>query len=470
MISYFNKNLFFCSAWHRELLYPRFCRANGGFFISNTMMKNARKCFWYFFCTTLLTLVSTTTWASSLSPKSLLIYYSWPSEINGTYSVDGAAAEMGQYDYVVLGDGLEKTSHSDHDNTAKIIAHADMAATMVFGYIDLGVSTQNLDISEIKTSVDEWAMMGVTGIFFDDFGYDYGTTRERQNEAVEYVHDIGLSVIANAWKPDDVFNSTVVAKSNPTGLATQLASNDFYLFESLQISEGAYVSETTWQSKADTLKTYQDTLGFKILAVTTNDSANAYDQDKFYYAWYAGLMYGYEAIGWGEYWFSALDANAVYREPPSVDAGTVFLAAPSHVSPAHSRNTDMGTIDLNTTTHTYGFTKIAADLVISGFAKHPLKKNTFVATIGNTGKTDAGKFVVALNLDGKNIPVARIGVASLAFGATKNITLTYTSPLPSTFKLPSSLNQRAVLTVDSGGTIAETNESNNRATILVTAP
>ncbi len=43
---------------------------------------------------------------AGLAPGTLLIYYGWPSGINGTFAVAAAAAELARYDHVVLGDGL----------------------------------------------------------------------------------------------------------------------------------------------------------------------------------------------------------------------------------------------------------------------------------------------------------------------------------------------------------------------------
>src|SRR5262249_4917486 len=85
----------------------------------------------------------------SLAPRTLLVYYAYASGINGTFSVPGAAAAFGQYNYVVLGDGLEQVTHPDHANTVSILANPQMAGTTVFGYIDLGVTTQDLPDAEI---------------------------------------------------------------------------------------------------------------------------------------------------------------------------------------------------------------------------------------------------------------------------------------------------------------------------------
>ena len=53
------------------------------------------------------------------------------------------------------------------------------STTTAFGYIDLGVTTQDLPLTEVYARIDEWKATGAQGIFLDDFGYDYGTTRDR---------------------------------------------------------------------------------------------------------------------------------------------------------------------------------------------------------------------------------------------------------------------------------------------------
>ncbi len=294
--------------------------------------------------------------AQSLNPAKLLIYYGYPSQINGVSSNQAAADTLGQYDYVVLGDGLEKASHSDHLNTVEIISlvHSQYS-TKIFGYIDAGVSTQNLSLAEIGTRVKEWKATGADGIFFDDFGYDYQTDRARQNAVVDSAHASNLPVCANAWNPDDAFGTQVDPVYNPTGAQSHLGASDFYLSESYQIENGAYQDATTWQNKADKLDAYQKNIGFGIWSVTTNNSGNAFDQQKFNYAWYSALLYGHVATGWGEYQFSSFTSQAPYRQPPAVNSGTSFLSEVTHTNPVHYRHTNTGKVWINTDFHTYGF-------------------------------------------------------------------------------------------------------------------
>lgn len=294
---------------------------------------------------------------AGLAPGSLLIYYSWPSAINGTYAVPAAAAEFARYDRVVLGDGLELATHPDHANTAAIVAqvHA-LASTRVYGYVDLGVSTQNLSPAEIAQRLDAWQATGADGVFLDDFGYDFQVTRERQNAAVAAAHARGLPVVANGWNPADVFGRDVDPVHNPTGAAPLLGAGDFYLSESCQYQAGAYPPAADWHAKAAAVAGYRAQLGFGVLAVTTNDAANAYDPAAFAYAWHSALLWGYDAVGWGEYLFAALTASAPWRERPAVSPGSAFRSSVVATPPLYRRATDLGWISVDTAAHLGAFT------------------------------------------------------------------------------------------------------------------
>lgn len=400
-------------------------------------------------------------YASEIQPKSLLINYSWPSSINGTYTVDGAAADFGQYDYVILGDGLEDTTHGDHVNTVAIIAHADMANTTVFGYIDLGVTTQNLSMEEIETKIDEWQTTGALGIFLDDFGYDFQTSRQRQNEAVDYAHSKGLNVVANGWVPADVFGSDVDATYNPDGVTTSLNANDYYLYESYQINTGDYESETVWRTKADQLAGYQSSLGFEILAVTTNDASDVYDENKLFYTWYSALLSGYEALGWGEYLFSADDALAPFRDRPEVDVGDSFMGEIIEESPVYSRMTNTGKITVDTSSYSYGFTNLP-DLTVtsitSDVATATAGENAVITVmVANTGSADSNNFDADLSIDGTSVSI--VSLSSIPPGGSGSFTYTYggisISPNPHSL----------VATLDPANSIEEINETNNLSSL-----
>lgn len=291
---------------------------------------------------------------SNITPGKLAIYYSYPSSVNGTYTVDGAANVFKDYDLVVFGAGLEDSTHPDHQNTIDIINHPLMANTKVFGYID---STLSLDV--IQGKIDNWYNMGVAGFFMDRFGYDYNVTREKQREIVWSIHEKGDNTkraFVNAWNPDDVFSPNVDATNNPNGLATRLGANDYYLAESFTIINGQYDDADTdnngikdWQDKATKMINYRTTFGTKMTAVTTYD-ASAFDQNKMDYAYFAAVMNNFDSFAWGEQNYSASSAQLPFRTRKSF-FGNNFVGSVVINGNVYFRYCNVG-ITVNTNTHT----------------------------------------------------------------------------------------------------------------------
>jgi len=321
-----------------------------------------------------------TPWYDRPRPGKLLVYYGWPSLINGANGNKTAAGQtFSQYEYVVLGAGLEQTTHGDNAATKEIISNIrwnTAGATKVFGYLALG-STKRADgtrsgltLDDIKTRAGLWKSIGVDGIFLDEFGMDYykdnettpgpaAECRKRQNGAVDRVHGVGLTVIANAWKPDDVWDTA-------GGLdASTLLPTDFYFSESYLIKKGAYQDATEWRDKAEKLRSYQAIHDFRILSVSTpendvlkadgtRDEGTRFDAGMFTYAWHGAMLYGHEAFGWGERWFSAsgLDENkADYHTRPSVTPS--YFTGP--ITGNYQRQTNTGTVSFNPMAHTASF-------------------------------------------------------------------------------------------------------------------
>jgi hypothetical protein len=318
--------------------------------------------------------------AANLPPKKLLVYYGIPSRINGSAGNTAAAAlQFTNYAYVVFGQDLEMDDppgETKHADTIAVIAtiHAN-ASTAVYGYITIGTyyldendvvqPSRNYTDLEINTRVGRWMNMGVDGIFFDEFGFDYllksdGThddcnARSRQNLAVSFVHNTyAKPVIANGFIPSEVIGQMCGANWPLFGAPGGIT--DFYFYEDHQISGGNYVDPALavygWKAKADSIKAYLDypyTRNFKIMSVTTAGADNAYHTNKFWYSWFSALMYGHEATGWGDYQFAASGPGAdgaPFRErPPVTDAGTQFTDSAITVNGTlYTRNTDLGLI------------------------------------------------------------------------------------------------------------------------------
>lgn len=204
----------------------------------------------------------------SKSFRSAFIFYSYPTDLNGLYEVDLVVPVIGKYDLAVFGGELCEPNCEAHQDTIKIISQLNESyGTEVFGYVPIGcltpeedpeIDVSNLTIDEIKTRILSWKEMGAKGIFLDEFGYDYRTTRERQNEIVDFCHANSLNVIANAWVTDHVFGTenyiveagnTPEHPGNPNNLECHLTEDDYIFFEHLMfygVSDTKVKSEVPW--------------------------------------------------------------------------------------------------------------------------------------------------------------------------------------------------------------------------------
>jgi len=208
------------------------------------------------------------------SLRSLLIFYAPPTTINAKFDLDYAAGIIARYDDVVFGTGLEDSGNAYHADTAAIISKvaALSPSTVIWGYIDTGISTGNLSLATINGQIDSWLAMGAKGIFLDVFGYDYGVTRTRQNAILNYIHSKNVGAILNVFNPDQALSSQVDATYNPGGTATAATNKDVLLLESWVFNSDAYASPyyatfSDIKTRADKARTYRQSLGIRIFAV-----------------------------------------------------------------------------------------------------------------------------------------------------------------------------------------------------------
>lgn len=298
---------------------------------------------------------------SNITPKKLAIYYGWPSAVNGAGGdVATAVNTYKDYKLVIFGQGLENDSHPDHANTTAIINHPDMANTQTFGYVDA-----TLDLDDIQVKIDLWGSMGVNGIFVDQFGYDYGVSRNKQRSIVWSIHhthsgntDNHLKAFVNAWNADHAFGSDVDPVNNPTGKDTRLNSNDWYLAESFAVMDGNYDDSDydannvkDWQDKAIKLVNYRTQKGTKIAAVATGGNI-PFDQSKADYSYYAAALNGFDAWGWGEEFYSASSASLPYHDRAAIH-GNNFTGNITNTAGVLQRQTNVG-IKIDTNTHQIG--------------------------------------------------------------------------------------------------------------------
>ncbi len=309
-------------------------------------------------------------------PKSLAIYYGFPSLVNGAKGdLTIALNTFAEYDIVVFGDGLEfpdvvatrrptGAGVVEYQNTKKIInlLKESKRHTLIYGYIDLG-NTQTLPIAEIENRARLWAEMGVTGIFLDEAGYDYGVTRTRQTVAITIIHNLGLQAFLNAYNLEDLFETKTVPLNkvgggNPNGESSILGVNDLVLLESFQIRNGEY--DDTYPNRLSQAISYQEKFNIKLLGVTTILPNQNFSQAQFDYAWWSATLWSINGFGWGEPNYSSSNNILPNRQLPSLPKdglGKRFVSELTQKKSQYLRKTNKGKIFIDLENHVGGFKK-----------------------------------------------------------------------------------------------------------------
>ena len=355
--------------------------------------------------------------ADMAPPKRLAFYYGFPSAVNEAGgSLDRALNAFDKFDLVVFGDtvqfpqfkgeagqvsdfGCTQNSHSDHENTQAIInrLQAPSGHSQVFGYVSVGGENTYrrctadgppvpLTLGQIKAHIDMWASMNVTGVFFDEAEYGFGSSRLLQNAAIEYAHVKSLRAFINGYSPHDVFSTEALGRvtysagylqgklstepMNELGARSALGPNDIYLLEHYQLLNGNFDDAAAWTTRADAAAKYHKSYGTQIATLTTQadvyptkaNCADLFNQIKYDYAWWSTLLYGFEYMSWGEpSGFSAWGtcANKLpAHQPPAIGPLGDFISEVIHPSPGssvHFRRTRNGSIEVDSTMHTGRF-------------------------------------------------------------------------------------------------------------------
>lgn len=192
------------------------------------------------------------------------LYYGYPIGFNGLYDRNKVSTAFSKYDVLVLGDTYQKPTQEVYADTVEIIRLTKIKnpTIQIFGYVPIGADSSivdsNLPMSELKLRTDQWSAIGATGIFLDEYGYDYYVTRERQNEIVNYIHDKKMNVIANSWQIDYVFSSNSMYLSwinfegNANALPPVVNDKDYVLFENAWYYERNGSQAASFKDQYDT--------------------------------------------------------------------------------------------------------------------------------------------------------------------------------------------------------------------------
>lgn len=159
-------------------------------------------------------------------PRPLLIFYGSLPNQGQEAALASLEDQISGYSLVVVHSGLE----SPRNPSAAVLTTLVQARPKVafYGYLALGVTNGEPDhsLTQIAADLVGWRQLGVRGVLLDTAGHDYGVSTARLAAAMDEAHHLGLRVIVNAYRPQDV-------------LAAPWLPGDLYLAENWALAEGA---------------------------------------------------------------------------------------------------------------------------------------------------------------------------------------------------------------------------------------
>lgn len=214
--------------------------------------------------------------------KPLLVYYGYPIAYKGMWDVASVVAEISaNYKVWVVGNTYQDPTHEEYATTNAIIDGVRANGVTVYGYVPLGVTSFNYTQAQMRTIVDQWIAIGIDGIFLDEFGFDYGSDRQRQKDIVTYVHQQSLPICANAWVveefacdniselayPADDWRYVRFLAKNPTNLALPRLPGDSFLIENFCYSHNGVEDMWSAQDRVKQVQQLSTAKNFELWAV-----------------------------------------------------------------------------------------------------------------------------------------------------------------------------------------------------------
>lgn len=266
--------------------------------------------------------------SSIFSPENLLIspfafVYGNPADLDDTSDPFYAMRELQALPNIIC------TEPGELSYAGKKVADFLKPNTRLFGYVNLGPDNpydplplwRQAGLGNVKEAIDRIADSGWYGVFIDQFGYDFGETRIRQNVIVDYAHSRNLKCLVNAWSPDDAMGAEINPRYNPLGVPSHLGQGDFYLIESFLQSDSVCRGGKAYIEKYLKIRDYQSRLGiqtvvlsYKRQGVSWSDSA-----EDIQLSYVLAQLLGFK--GW---WFGGHDRADMNYLNPGIDIGPVL--------------------------------------------------------------------------------------------------------------------------------------------------
>lgn len=303
----------------------------------------------------------------------LAIYYSYASSLNyptNSFTASLAAADLAQYDLVILGTGNEVDGSGPNVSLDPVLAlFPQPRSTKFYGYLKVGeVSASYLSAPQMEAVIDDIQTAGFDGVIFDTVGFDYkpsGFTdaqmRQRTIDIAAYAHSKNLNIMYNAWDMDDLF----VKESS---LPLTFSSGDKILIESFGLGFNSFAQLTYSDFKVRIQKLAAAKLAhpdIEFWGMPTVANISDFSQAKYDAVVYLAMLFGLNGIGWSEPGYSTGVSEALLPARARVADANDFCEVLDFTETAVDANTETLSFELNSKAVEITYTKSGAATTVT---------------------------------------------------------------------------------------------------------
>jgi len=177
------------------------------------------------------------------------LFYNRLDRINSLTDNAACAAYIAEnFDSLVMVQGAEDPTYAYYAASVAImgLVLAARPEFRFYGYVHMGTTVEPVyTVADLTLTVKRWLQIGCAGVFLDECEYGFGTTRQRLNAVLDYVHGqktlagYVAEAIVNCWDMTDINGDSIDITNNPTGEAARILSTDAVHHESQAINDVA---------------------------------------------------------------------------------------------------------------------------------------------------------------------------------------------------------------------------------------
>lgn len=267
----------------------------------------------------------------------LCVYNGDPALINQSNSVAEAADRFTYFKYVILAKGIENSTFDSYGKTIELIRKA--SKVNFCGTVD---ATESLD--SVKIKVQSWVNMGAKGVYLENFGYEHGVDRVKQNTLLRYIHGRKAFALFSSSDPSNILSSTYSDGMNSNYEDPEVIPGDIYIHFGFGNENPSIISNQ--------LLSYRTKYNISIFALSN------LGEEQYHYAQALSILFSYDGFYLQPSSYSIDNVLTLHKIIPVAGNFYSNTVSVSDNSGVLIRHTPYGEIRVDTISKTFDFANI----------------------------------------------------------------------------------------------------------------